>query len=193
MGCRVAVIGSNRFWGPDTPDICAAIGARLAELPQAVLITGGMPGVGERVGRSFWSHCLQMGTKAEIFHILPEGCESWDYGVTLCAGVSMEDRREILGRLPAVFVALEGGPGTAHEAQVAMRHGTAVVPVGRTGGYSRSLYPLLPCPYPDLTEEWPTLNDENAGVEQLARAVFEVVRELWRKSEGRREHGSAGR
>ena len=74
------------------------MGSKLAELPQTVLLTGGMPGVGETVGRSFLAQCEKMGKKPSIFHILPQGSGSWDYGVTLHTGISMEDRREILGR-----------------------------------------------------------------------------------------------
>ena len=53
-GPRLAVIGSASFWGDDSHAICQSVGARLAELDRLVLVTGGVPGVGEAVGRSFF-------------------------------------------------------------------------------------------------------------------------------------------
>ena len=50
----IVVIGSANFWGDDSEQICAAIGASLTKMKSLVLITGGVPVVGEEVGRSFY-------------------------------------------------------------------------------------------------------------------------------------------
>jgi len=60
-----------------------------------------------------------------------------------------------------------------------MRHGAAVVPVGRAGAYSRSLYAQLTCPYPDLGEKWAILNDETDSVDQVGDALFRILMTLW--------------
>jgi hypothetical protein len=75
-----------------------------------------------------------------VYHVLPEGEESWDYGETLFAGADMTERREVLGRLSALFVIVEGGPGVGHEAEVASSQGAVVLPVGRSGGHAATLY-----------------------------------------------------
>ena len=50
----VAIIGSGSFWDPESESTCREIGARLAEVPDVTLITGGIGGVGDTVGRSFY-------------------------------------------------------------------------------------------------------------------------------------------
>jgi len=183
-GRRVAVIGSTQFWGSDSEEVCTAVGTRLAEIDEAVLLTGGVPGVGETVGRSFSERRQTLGRIARIFHVLPEGSDPWDYGVTLAAGADMEERREILGRLPAVFVAIEGGPGTAHEAAVALSRGAVVIAVGRTGGHSESAYSSLGCPRAELLEDWKKLNDKAAAIDEIATAVSRMVLRLTSPSGG---------
>ena len=54
---RIAVIGSTSFWHPDSAATCRLIGAQLAQIDRLILLTGGVPGVGEAVGRSFFAAC----------------------------------------------------------------------------------------------------------------------------------------
>ena len=108
---RIAVIGSTSFWHPDSEATCHLIGARLAQINPLLLLTGGVPGVGEAVGRSFFAACNS--AEQRTFHVLPAGCGPWDYGVTLFEGRNMEERREILGRMAPIYLVIEGGPGTA--------------------------------------------------------------------------------
>jgi len=51
-GFRVGVIGSASFWHEESEQICSDIGERLAGLNSLVLLTGGVPGVGECIGRA---------------------------------------------------------------------------------------------------------------------------------------------
>ena len=87
----------------------------------------------------------------------------------------MGERREILGRLARICIAVEGGPGTAHEADVALQSGADVIPVARTGGCSADLYPRLGCPSPKVELEWSLLNDRMVNVERLGVAVRRIV------------------
>jgi hypothetical protein len=177
-GPRLAVIGSASFHGRDSEEICLAVGARVAEIEDLVLLTGGVPGVGEAIGRTFWGVRRQASVKPNVFHILPRGSARWDYGTTLQGGSTMLERREILGRLARVYLAIEGGPGTAHEARIVQSQGGTLVPVGRTGGYSEELYGQLVCPKLELAPDWRKLGDSSAATEQVAAAVRAIVEEL---------------
>lgn len=177
-GPRVGVIGSARLWGDDTWEICEAIGSELATLAGLVLLTGGVPGVGEAVGRSFFATRQQSSAQPNTFHVLPIGSRAWDYGVTLFAGSSMPERREILGRLATVYLVAEGGPGTEHEAEVAQRRDATLVPISRTGGYSNELYPQLDCPKPEVRIPWNLLDDRSASPGEVGAAVRQIVEAL---------------
>jgi signal transduction histidine kinase len=51
----------------------------LATIKNLVLITGGMTGIGEGVGRSFFDARKQEIHNPDVFHILPRGCACWDF------------------------------------------------------------------------------------------------------------------
>ena len=168
---RIAVIGSTSFWHPDSAAACQLIGAQLAHIDRLILLTGGVPGVGEAVGRSFSAACS--GGEQRTFHVLPAGCAAWDYGVTLCAGRDMEERREVLGRMAPIYLVIEGGPGTAHEHQVASKHGATIIPVGRTGGHAGAIYPHTAKPTAAAQSDWNALG--SAGPQEIAAAVASII------------------
>ncbi len=90
-----------------------------------------MSGVADAVGRSFYVATRQSFGDSRVVHLLPVGCPPRPYGVTLYAGEDMYDRREVLGRLASLYVIVEGGPGTEHEALVCQSRGAVILPVGR--------------------------------------------------------------
>jgi SLOG cluster4 family len=175
-GLRLAVIGSTSFWHPESEATCTALGRLLTSLDGLVLLTGGVEGVGEAVARSFHAAREAEGGGEPVFHLLPRGYRRWDYGETLFAGADMGERREILGRLAEIYVAIEGGPGTAHEASVALARSTFVIPVERSGGHSAHLYPQIPRPSFASDHDWRTLSSTDVSPEQVAAAVTDVVR-----------------
>jgi uncharacterized protein (TIGR00725 family) len=174
-GFRVAILGSSTFWHENSARICTHIGELLANLSGLVLITGGVPGAGETVGRAFARGCRNLGRVAKIIHVLPRGSARCDYGATLFAGDDMGERREILGRLAELYVVVEGGPGTEHEARVAAANGSVLVPVRGSGGHAGALFPRLV--RPPLAEEhtWRTLSDCEATPPKIAASVLEIV------------------
>lgn len=174
-GPRLGVIGSGAFLGQDSHNICESVGSLIATIKDLVLITGGVPGVGETVGRSFINSRKRLSFRPNIFHILPRGFEEWNYGVTLFGGDSMLDRREILGHLAPVYLSIEGGPGTVHEAEVAQSRGAFVVPICRTGGFSGDIYPKLICPDSRIEQEWKLLSDKDSEIEEIGIAVRRIV------------------
>jgi SLOG-like protein len=175
IGPRLVVIGSTSFWHAESEATCTAIGYNLSTLDRLVLVTGGVEGVGEALGRSFWASCGGASDRC-VIHILPRGYRKWDYGETLFAGSDMWERREILGRLADVYLAIEGGPGTEHEASVVLKRSAIVIPVGRSGGHSADLYARVPRPSFVGERMWQALADTSLSVTGVAEAVTGLVR-----------------
>src|SRR5216110_2759536 len=72
IGPRLDVLGSTDFWHPDSERTCAEIGRLLARIPGLVLLTGGVEGIGEGVGRSFFQARRDSGQEPRVYHLLPE-------------------------------------------------------------------------------------------------------------------------
>lgn len=175
-GPRLVVIGSTSLWHPESEPTCTALGRLLASVDGLVLLTGGVRGAGEALGRSFHAARSAGGGIERLFHVLPHGSARWDYGETLFAGSDMRERREILGRLGEIYVVIEGGPGTAHEASVALARAALVIPVARSGGHSGDLFPQLRRPRIASEQAWRMLMETDTSPEQVADAVTEIVR-----------------
>jgi hypothetical protein len=105
-GPRLAVIGSSSLWHADSELTCSHLGRLLATIPDLVLLTGGVEGVGETTGRSFFQARCASAQEPRVYHVLPTGEAVWDYGETLFAGTDMRERREVLGRLSNLYVAI---------------------------------------------------------------------------------------
>ena len=175
-GPRLVVIGSTSFWGHDSRRLCEAIAAELAEIAALVAMTGGMDGVGLSFGRAFAAARRAAGQPENLFHLLPRGMAPCDSGATLGAGIDYHDRREVLGRVGHVYLVIEGGPGTEHEAAVAAGRGAPVIPLGRTGGHAGELYPRARCPAGLPRADWDLLADAAAPHGQIVSAVGRLVR-----------------
>lgn len=174
-GPRAAILGSTSFWHADSERTCARIGQLLAGVPNLVLLTGGVEGIGEAVGRSFFRARSESGREPRVYHVLPEGEESWDYGETLFAGADMPERREVLGRLSKVFLMVEGGPGAGHEADIAAAHGATVIPVGRSGGHAATLFGKMSRPPAIAPDAWAALGSNQPSPEEAATAALRAV------------------
>ncbi|MBS0264647.1 MAG: hypothetical protein JSS02_22120 [Planctomycetes bacterium] len=177
-GPRVVIIGSSAFWHDQSLETSAALGKLLAGLPELVLITGGVGGAGESVGRAFDAAARARGSSAEVYHILPHHEFTWDYGRTLYAGQNMADRREVLGRLASLYIVIEGGPGTVHEARVALARQAWILPIGWLGGCAGDLHAELECPAGLDRALWGCLGDPASSPTDSAQAVWELTRDL---------------
>ena len=175
-GPRVAVLGSADFWHSNSELTCCEIGRLLAGIDGLVLLTGGVEGIGEAIGRSFFQSRRDSRLEPRVYHVLPVGEDAWDYGVTLFAGSDMTERREILGRLSELFVMIEGGPRAGHEAEVASFHGAVIIPVGRSGGFAASLYGTIIRPAAVDATIWEVLGASRSTPAETAQAVFDAVR-----------------
>lgn len=174
-GQRVAVLGSTDFWHADSERTCVEIGRLLAGIPGLTLLTGGVEGIGEAIGRNFFQARRDAGQEPRVYHVLPEGEPAWDYGETFFAGTDMTERREVLGRLSALFVMVEGGPRAGHEAEVAAAHGAVVIPVGRSGGYAATLYGRVSRPPAIDLSTWEAIGASESTPEKTAKAVLCAV------------------
>lgn len=174
-GRRVVIIGSASFWHTESRDTCISIGREFAAIERLLLITGGVEAVGETTGRSFHDSRLTMGKSTDVFHLLPEGYDAWDYGETLFAGRDMHERREVLARVSSIYVAVEGGPGTKHEATVAIANGAVVIPVGRSGGYAAELHSIMTRPDNMSEQLWHSLGRDDVKPEEIGQSVKSLV------------------
>lgn len=116
------------------------------------------------------------GLPQNLFHLLPHGAGEQKSGVTLTAGSDFHERREIIGRVAQVYLVIEGGPGTQHEAAVAAAQGAALIPLGRTGGWAGTLHARMSCPEVLAKDDWELLAEVDAPHEQVVGAVGRLVR-----------------
>ncbi|MEL6459938.1 MAG: macro domain-containing protein [Cyanobacteria bacterium J06621_15] len=164
---KIAVIGSTSFWGDTSEAICKATGKHLAKIDNLVMLTGGVSGIPEAVSRSFSNN--------RVFHVQPQGSQPWDYGTNLYGGVGYRERREILARMARVYLLIEGGPGSEHEARRAVEMGAVVIPVGRTGGFAEKLYAEIECPDYIPLELWEKLGRQEENPEEVGIAITQIV------------------
>lgn len=177
-GPRLAVIGSTEFWDADSPALCEGIARELAAIEPLVALTGGMNGVGQTFAEAYETARRAAGLPVNLYHLLPRGVELQKSGTTLAAGEDFHERREILGLAAQIYLVIEGGPGTEHEAAVATGRDAAVIPVGRSGGAAGEMYPLLKALPEAAEEDWLLLADRNALYTDTAAAVGRIVRGL---------------
>jgi len=183
QGPRLGVIGGSALADSRSQAFCEAMGRRLASYEGMVLLTGGVSGVGEAVSAGFIEACAALGKKPVICHILPEGLKSRSRGITLNAGTTMKERREVLGRLSSVFLAIEGAAGTTHEIRIAAGLGAVVVTVGAFGGAAAHAHRGQRCPKGVNPLDWdrianPVLDSDTilAACERILRALITPLR-----------------
>lgn len=168
------MIGGSSFWHNESNETCSLIGISLARIDEVVLVTGGIAGVGEVVGNAFFKERMALAKLCNLFHVLPVGSSPSQHGKTIYAGTTMKERREILGHVSDIYIAVEGGEGTAHEASVALSRGAMVVPVGRSGGFAQELY-LHGRPSWCSQMEWQILGAIESTPQEIAKAVSAII------------------
>lgn len=164
---KLAVIGSTSFWGDSSKAICEATGRYLAKIDNLVMLTGGVSGIPEAVSRSFAAQ--------RVFHIQPRGCQPFVYGNNLYGGIDYQERREVLARMASVYLLIEGGPGSEHEARRADKMGAVVIPVGKTGGFAQTLYAEMECPNYIPMELWEKLGRREGTPEEMGITIAQMV------------------
>ena len=178
---RISLFGSTKFWGKDSPALCAEIGNGLAKRlgTKVVLLTGANGVIHEKISRPFHQKVPD-----GVFHLAPQGysCD-FDFGQVLIAGKDMEERRSILAECAQVAIAVEGGPGTKDEMLKAQSFGRTLLPVARTGGASKNIFGNVTPPSNVSAETWALLADETASISASADAVVDIVTILMQQQE----------
>ena len=105
------------------------LGSLLGDIPSVILLTGGMPAVGEDIGEQF-------GAFDRLYHLLPsEHALGYPkFGNVLIIGDSYQQRQVVLGKVASIVVIIGGGPGTCREANASLLGGGVVFPFACTGG-----------------------------------------------------------
>jgi len=178
---RIGLIGSTSFYSPLSAPLCVELG-KLLSLRKYVLLTGGMTGVQETVAESMLSHS----SDSKVFHLLPAGSVCCPNGITLVAGRNMEERRVILAQSCSLLVAIEGGPGTVDEIEIALSAQNTIVPVFCTGGASSGMFGTptsifsKPANHLVSIEDWDlvTSASPNPSPELLVAAIIRIIDSL---------------
>ena len=150
------VSGGTQFYSKNGKEICEALGKKLAEDEEIVLITGGFYGVGESVSKSFYDERIRLNKPHGVCHIVAvrdkedksnQTRQNSDltfarvpYGDTLFFGDSVRQREMLTPRVIDVCILVEGGPGAAFEAQQFVWNGNRVLPIKVTGGAAGGLF-----------------------------------------------------
>jgi hypothetical protein len=174
-GARLGVLGGTRLVHPLGSALGREIGRRLAGIEGLVILTGGVAGAGQTVARAYCRARRVEHRDIKVVHLLPEGERSWDQERTLRAGSDMAARRRVLARLAPVYLALEGGAGTAHECRVASRNGALIVPVGATCGAAAAWYDAIACPEAIRCGHWLSIADDRLPPGRIADAAVAII------------------
>ncbi len=202
---HVAILGGTRFYSVIGEEFCKSLGAMLAQ-QKIIMAGGGMMGVAEVaevVTRAFADE-LGDDEAERLFHLLPrerqatvEGIpdEDWLYGTTFPMGMNWAERRDGLSRWSKLYIMVEGGIGTVHEANCALQNGAIVIPLIAAGGGASGMEFEHDDPFytrfdlelgkqrflmnANLNEsDWMTLGDVNLGGQELAHIVARIVGRL---------------
>ena len=197
-GDRVYISGGTKFYFKNGQAISKEIGKQLANEEGVVLVTGGFYGVGEMVGRSFFEERERLKRHHGICHVVAERDEQdkssqtrqnpdrtfppVPYGETLFFGNSVHQRAMLTASVVKTCILIEGGPGTAFEAQQFMWNGHHVIPIRITGGTAGGAFNvpsvILECPPSVESSDWSTLRDECSSPSDVASAVVRIIRTL---------------
>lgn len=140
---NVILIGSTDHY-TKSKSLCEKIGKLLATKynDKIQLNTGAVVGIPESIAQSFYDI-----TKSHINHYRPE--EQWekdDYiktpGQFIIKGKTNEERRIKLSTDidNSIFISLEGGGGTAHELETALKYNHKIIAIKSTGGASAKFF-----------------------------------------------------
>lgn len=110
----------------------------------------------------------------------PDGTfDARDYGETLFLGECMKERESVVARLLNTCIVVEGGTGTAKEAEEFIWNDSYVVPVMSTGGAASGQFgvpmKIFECPPGVNEQDWQMLSDSHATPEEVARSVVRIL------------------
>jgi hypothetical protein len=193
----VAVAGSTSY-AFDNRNVMRMVAATLGRMlrgnPQMVLVTGGMPAVGQDVGTAF---CQADPAPAPLYNLLPvyRGELTPLHGTLVETGQTFQDRQFVLGMAARIIVLIGGGPGAAREANVSLKCGGVVLPIACSGGAAAGKSFGLHDPLQDQVhletskrqaidhrlvsaEHWDAIADPDGVPERVVRIVCHTIERL---------------
>lgn len=175
----ICIIGGTTLKCPDTKDLIHHTVRELQivlPMSRVCFVTGGMPGTQQTFAASFGADA----TTAALWHLVLPGHQSgFGVGQDLPAGTCTDEgKQEIIGCIGDVYLAFEGGPGTAREARFASARGVPVIPLARTGGASSGMFDFPVVEKPRAvkdSEMWELLSRREAPLLHSARAAAQLA------------------
>lgn len=168
-----------------------ALGRMLANNPNVALVTGGMPAIGQDVGKALVSASP---SNPMLYNLLPKnrGEVSPPQGQLVEIGRNYEERQFVLGMSSRINVLIGGGPGATREANVTLASGGIVLPLACTGGAASGLRYDSPDPLEQeidfelskaralesglISEDrWDVLRDPDAILNRAVRIVYTAI------------------
>jgi len=191
QGPRICILGGTTFNEPESEEICRSLAMKLKLRikdceSEVSVITGGNAGV-QQAFTEAWEGG-EGSEKVQLYHLLPRGQRSgFSVGADLEAGSSSDVRREVMGGVGDFYITIEGGPGVAAEARLAVARNAVVVPFKRTGGASCGLFSFpeegLRRPACVSFEQWRHICDEDEEVDVSTTTLVDVL-EGWLRAQG---------
>eukprot|EP00438_Fugacium_kawagutii_P020903 Skav211794 [mRNA] locus=scaffold305:303170:303880:+ [translate_table: standard] len=171
----ICLLGSTTFNDPNTEVRVIAIAKNFRERGlrnRANIVTGGMNGVQLTFAKHFQGK--------NLFQLLPEGQQSgFPHGQDISAGATHDERQELFGLIGDLYLSVEGGPGVAKEARLAVKNGACVIPLMSSGGASGGLFDFpkecFEKPSWAPLSAWKLLQKKEAAANEVAAAVAELM------------------
>ncbi|XP_064603291.1 uncharacterized protein LOC135468797 isoform X2 [Liolophura sinensis] len=197
----VYISGGTKFHNSSTEMICRAIGQSLAKLERVTLVTGGFYGVMESVSRGFYEETQRIWKNHKVWHILPERdptnmskkalqnrdgtFKALSFGKTMFCGSSVRERETIVARAFDICVLVEGGPGSAHEAEQFAWSDRIVIPIRATGGAAGGLFgvpqKIFKVPQCVSEDDWTILSQKTCSPTEIGNAVSRIISSIFKK------------
>ncbi|CAE7041299.1 unnamed protein product [Symbiodinium sp. CCMP2456] len=169
---RICILGGTSVQRKESEELAHLVAQGLSSKlkGRVFAFTEGMPGI----QNAFARHC----SETILHNLVLEGQACSWHGTELSAGESISERKEIFSLLGDVYIVLEGGPGVAKQARLALKRGACILPLARTGGASSGLFdfPKKALEKPSFVEEtcWEALQNAEAPTATTAEAVVAI-------------------
>ncbi len=167
QGPLLGVIGSTSCHHVNAPEACNRLGTWLATTSYSV-VTGGLPGIPKAV-------CDGLAVSERIFHLLPFFWPRPAVGKTIRTGLTLYGRRVRLAEVCDIYLCIEGGPGTAHEARLVNARKLPLIPLGAFGGHAAREYRDMARPQWVQESDWHDIGDSDGGLHQSIGAAMRIL------------------
>lgn len=141
---NLVIIGSCQHYNPNSHKVCLELADRLKNL-DGKFITGGESGGPPCT----FVHSLPEKRRKDVIFVVPKNYKTeWGVGdkdelkgsKTIMMGETDEERQQCLSEMGDVFIMIEGGPGAANEARMALKMGKQVFAFPHLSPFAKEIY-----------------------------------------------------